>query len=103
MSTAASHDSKSSPKPAQVLKDSDFNWEDPLDLESDLTEEERMVRDTARGFAQDKLMPRVREAYRDGEVRPRICCRRWARSACSARPSRRNLWRRRAWAMSPTA
>src|SRR4026208_1818142 len=46
-------------KPAVSLKDSDFNWEDPLDLESELTEEERMVRDTARGYAQDKLFPRV--------------------------------------------
>jgi glutaryl-CoA dehydrogenase len=50
-------------KPAVSLKDSDFVWEDPLDIESDLTEEERMVRDTARGFSQDYLMPRVREAY----------------------------------------
>jgi len=40
-------------------KDAAFNWEDPLDLESELTEEERMVRDTARGYAQDKLFPRV--------------------------------------------
>ena len=51
-------------KPA-MLKDKDFQWEDPLDLEGELTEEERMVRDTARGFAQDYLMPRVVEAYRD--------------------------------------
>ncbi len=42
-----------------------FVWEDPLDLEGELTEEERMVRDTARGYAQDKLMPRVLAAYRD--------------------------------------
>ena len=42
-----------------------FTWEDPLDLEGELTEEERMVRDTARGFAQDYLMPRVVAAYRD--------------------------------------
>src|SRR4051812_39573766 len=41
------------------LKDAAFDWEDPLDLESELTEEERMVRDTARGYAQDKLFPRV--------------------------------------------
>src|SRR5436190_16383486 len=41
------------------LKDAAFNWEDPLDLESELSEEERMVRDTARGYAQDKLFPRV--------------------------------------------
>jgi glutaryl-CoA dehydrogenase len=52
-------------KPAVSLKDSDFNWEDPLDLESELTEEERMVRDTARGYAQEKLLPRVLKAYRE--------------------------------------
>src|SRR5215207_6318516 len=66
MSTAVS--AKSHPKPAQVLKDADFNWEDPLDLESDLTEEERMVRDSARAFSQDKLMPRVRLAWREERV-----------------------------------
>src|SRR3954469_22893646 len=63
MSTAVS--TKSSPKPAQVLKDADFNWEDPLGLDADLTEEERMVRDSARAFSQDKLMPRVRLAWRE--------------------------------------
>jgi len=52
-------------KPATALKDSDFNWKDPLDLDGDLTEEERMVRETARGFAQEKLMPQVRLAYRE--------------------------------------
>jgi glutaryl-CoA dehydrogenase len=36
-----------------------FNWQDPLDLESQLTEEERMIRDAARAYAQDKLQPRV--------------------------------------------
>src|SRR5712672_2011913 len=46
-------------QPPSQLKDAAFNWEDPLDLESELTEEERMVRDTARGYAQDKLFPRV--------------------------------------------
>ncbi len=35
MSRAASTEGKSSPKPAPVLKDADFNWEDPLDLEGD--------------------------------------------------------------------
>ena len=43
----------------------EFNWEDPLDLESQLTEEERMIRDAARAFAQDKLQPRVKSAFRD--------------------------------------
>jgi glutaryl-CoA dehydrogenase len=42
-----------------------FNWSDPFDLESQLNEEERMVRDTARRYAQEKLLPRVIEAYRD--------------------------------------
>ena len=52
-------------KPAVSLKDSDFKWEDPLDLESELSEEERMVRDTARGYAQDKLFPQILKAYRE--------------------------------------
>ena len=66
MSTAAS--TKSTSKPAQVLKDADFNWEDPLGLEDDLTEDERMVRDSARAFCQEKLMPRVRLAWREERV-----------------------------------
>jgi glutaryl-CoA dehydrogenase len=44
---------------------STFNWEDPLDLEASLTEDERMIRDSARAFAQDKLLPRVMGAFRD--------------------------------------
>jgi glutaryl-CoA dehydrogenase len=51
-------------KPA-TLKDADFDWQDPLDLEGELTEEERMVRDTARAYAQEKLFPRVLTAYRE--------------------------------------
>jgi glutaryl-CoA dehydrogenase len=41
-----------------------FNWEDPLLVEAQLTDEERIVRDAARAYAQDKLMPRVVEANR---------------------------------------
>ncbi len=41
-----------------------FQWEDPLLLEELLTEEERMVRDTARDYCQAKLMPRILEANR---------------------------------------
>src|SRR5215510_3915857 len=52
-------------QPAAPAKDAPFNWEDPLDLEGELSEEERMVRDTARGFAQDKLFPQVIKAYRE--------------------------------------
>ncbi len=42
----------------------EFQWDDPLLLEDQLSEDERMVRDTARQYAQDKLMPRVLEANR---------------------------------------
>jgi len=42
-----------------------FVWEDPFLLEDQLTEDERMIRDTARAYAQDKLMPRVLDAYRN--------------------------------------
>jgi glutaryl-CoA dehydrogenase len=41
-----------------------FHWEDPLLLEDQLTEEERMVRDSARAYCQERLMPRILEAHR---------------------------------------
>jgi glutaryl-CoA dehydrogenase len=41
-----------------------FAWEDPLLIEEQLSGEERMVRDAARAYAQDQLMPRVLEAHR---------------------------------------
>ncbi|MFU8824376.1 acyl-CoA dehydrogenase [Yoonia sp.] len=49
-----------------------FDWADPLRLEDQLTEDERMLRDAARQFAQDKLQPRVTAAYRDALVEPEI-------------------------------
>ena len=49
-----------------------FNWQDPFLLEEQLSEEERMVRDTAKQYAQNKLLPRVREAYRHEETDPEI-------------------------------
>jgi glutaryl-CoA dehydrogenase len=51
-------------KPA-MPRTTDFNWQDPLDLESQLTEDERMIRDAARAFCDDKLAPRVKTAFRD--------------------------------------
>ncbi len=42
-----------------------FNWQDPLLLEEELSEEEKMVRDSARAYAQEKLLPRIREAFRE--------------------------------------
>jgi glutaryl-CoA dehydrogenase len=65
MSQVAEKTEKRAPKTAQI-KDAAFKWDDPLDLESQLTEEERMVRDTARDYAQEKLFPRVLAANREG-------------------------------------
>ena len=40
-----------------------FQWDDPFLLDDQLTEDERMIRDAARAYAQDKLQPRIVEAY----------------------------------------
>ena len=45
-----------------------FDWSDPFALESALSEEERMVRDTARAFSREELLPRVVEAFREERV-----------------------------------
>lgn len=49
-----------------------FDWEDAFRLDDQLTEEERLVRDAARGYAQDKLQPRVIDAYAKEETDPAI-------------------------------
>ncbi|WP_298468001.1 acyl-CoA dehydrogenase [uncultured Erythrobacter sp.] len=49
-----------------------FNWEDPFDLETQLTEDERMIRDTANAFAQSELQPRVIEAFRNEVSAPEL-------------------------------
>ncbi|MFN3884862.1 MAG: acyl-CoA dehydrogenase [Rhodocyclaceae bacterium] len=49
-----------------------FGWEDPLLLEDELTAEERLVRDTARRYAQEKLAPRVLDAFRHERTDPMI-------------------------------
>jgi len=43
----------------------DFQWDDPFLLEQQLDDEERMARDTARGYCTDRLMPRILQAHRD--------------------------------------
>ena len=40
-----------------------FKWEDPFHLEAQLTEDERLIRDSARDYAQEKLLPRIVQAY----------------------------------------
>ncbi len=52
--------------------DAQFDWTDPLLLESQLTEEERLVRDSVRSYAQDKLMPRILEAHRHEKYDPEV-------------------------------
>ncbi len=49
-----------------------FDWADPFRLEDQLSEEERMLRDSAHAYAQEKLQPRVKSAYRDETVDPDI-------------------------------
>jgi glutaryl-CoA dehydrogenase len=65
-----------SDKPKLKAKDAPdlgkFDWEDPFRLNDQLTEEERMLRDAARAYAQEKLQPRVIAAYRDESTDPAI-------------------------------
>jgi len=49
-----------------------FDWSDPFRLDAQLTEEERMLRDGARSYAQERLQPRVIAAYRDEATDPAI-------------------------------
>jgi len=50
---------------AVTLTGGRFQWDDPLLIEAQLTEEERMIRDTARQYAQEKLAPRIRDWNRN--------------------------------------
>ena len=52
-------------KPANAAAKTAFKWDDAFLLDDQLTDEERMVRDTARDYAQAKLQPRVLEAFRE--------------------------------------
>ncbi|HEY8566350.1 MAG TPA: acyl-CoA dehydrogenase [Beijerinckiaceae bacterium] len=56
----------------QPAPSASFQWEDPFLLDEQLTEDERLIRDTARSFAQDKLLPRIVEAYAQEKVEPEI-------------------------------
>ena len=65
MSAAPSSASAAASHSVASAKRVDFDWADPLDLDGQLTEEERLVRDTARDYAQEKLLPRIVSAYVD--------------------------------------
>lgn len=56
----------------QSAKWASFDWQDPFLLESQLSSEERLIRDTARSYAQERLAPRVQQAFRDERVEPDI-------------------------------
>jgi len=49
-----------------------YNWEDPFLLEEQLSDEERMISETARAFATERLLPRVEEAYLEEKTDPEI-------------------------------
>lgn len=49
-----------------------MNWQDPFLLEQQLTDEQRLIRDSARQYAQEKLLPRVQQAFRNEETDPAI-------------------------------
>jgi glutaryl-CoA dehydrogenase len=49
-----------------------FAWDDPLFLDSGLGETERLIRDSARAFAQGNLQPRVVHAFREERIAPEI-------------------------------
>jgi glutaryl-CoA dehydrogenase len=51
---------------------SQFQWDDPFVIEDQLTEDERMIRDSARSYAQERLQPRVIAAYREEKTDPAI-------------------------------
>ena len=59
-------------KPKERPDLSSFSWEDPFLIDSQLEEEERMIRDSAFAFAQEKLLPRVQQAYMSEETDPAI-------------------------------
>jgi len=49
-----------------------FSWEDPFLFDAQLEEDERMIGESARAFAQDKLLPRVEHAYMEEHTDPEI-------------------------------
>ncbi|MEO6293551.1 MAG: acyl-CoA dehydrogenase family protein, partial [Burkholderiaceae bacterium] len=49
-----------------------FQWDDPLLLDQQLTDDERMVRESAAAYCQDKLAPRVVDAFRNEVTDPKI-------------------------------
>jgi glutaryl-CoA dehydrogenase len=75
MSVAAglhSATSASRPTDSSFKRAASFSWEDPLLLDSQLSDEERMIRDAARSYAEGQLAPRVLQAFRSEQTDPKI-------------------------------
>jgi glutaryl-CoA dehydrogenase len=58
--------------PMSIKKNNVYRWDDPLHFNEQLTEEERLIRDSIHDFAQEKLQPRVIAAFRDEKFDPVI-------------------------------
>ena len=58
--------------PAKTKTKAVFDWADPFGLDAQLSEDERMVRDTASAYTQEKLAPRIIEAFREEKTDPEI-------------------------------
>ncbi len=77
-----------------------LNWEDPFELDAQLTEEQRMVRDSARQYAQQALQPRVKEAFRTSKPLTRLFFAKWVKWSLPGQPSKGTAVR---WTMSAMA
>jgi len=64
-----------------------YKWEDPLGFEAALSENERLIMDSARNYAQDKLVPRIKMAHRN-ETFDRDVLHEFGRKGCLAAPLR---------------
>jgi glutaryl-CoA dehydrogenase len=60
------------PERVHARPKAEFKWDDPLLIDAQLTQEERMVREAAHAYAQDKLMPRILDAFRHETSDPSI-------------------------------
>ena len=49
-----------------------FSWSDPFLLDDQLSDDERMIRDSAAAFAKSELLPRIEEAYLEEAVQPEL-------------------------------
>lgn len=67
-----------------------FHWNDPFLLDQQLSEDERMVRDAAFAYCQDKLAPRVLNSFRHEQTDVEIF-RKWVNWACLDQPSPPNM------------